>query len=388
MRRSVNFGSIFRRKEDLRPAQSSEQAEVLSKVLAERMITFKEGDLKPMSPEIPALDWTTVGGQITVQGAAIEGLLEGRARIRAQQLKNLTPSPIASETPDSTEYEVSLAAVVPQIQDLLGSSQSEATGQPEYETPFTVLAREDNARFANGIDRQQEGQENPPELQAEARDSENHQTQRPEAKTPQGKQGGPTTSNETPLVEAERFAPGSSKVFSVPINQFRSQADKDQPTSDNPSGVHHLPQGRRSEEELARRGLERLQEIFMLSEPLDARRVAFLLRQFPGVTGALILLDGGAVLGGELPDCLSMEAALQGPEVLRKFIRFIVELEPGRTAQTRFITVTSATTISFIHSGQIVLVVSHQSRKLPPGLAQRLTETAEALNLIYGNSCP
>ena len=126
----------------------------------------------------------------------------------------------------------------------------------------------------------------------------------------------------------------------------------------------------------------------MVDEPLDGRRVALLLQQFPRVTGALILLEGGAVLGGRLPDWLSLEAALQAPEVLAHFTRFITELEAGRQAQSTFVTVTSTTTISLVRSGQIVLLVSHQSRKLPPGLAQRLIETAEALNLIYGDdSC-
>ena len=137
----------------------------------------------------------------------------------------------------------------------------------------------------------------------------------------------------------------------------------------------------------AGRGVEQLQEIFMVNEPLDGRRVALLLRQFPEVTGALILLEGGAVLGGQLPEALNREAALQAPEVLAQFIRFIVELEAGREVQSHFISVNSATTISLVRSGQIVLLVSHQRRKLPPGLAHRLTETAEALNLIYGKSC-
>jgi hypothetical protein len=123
----------------------------------------------------------------------------------------------------------------------------------------------------------------------------------------------------------------------------------------------------------------------MVDEPLDGRRAALLVRQFPGVTGALILLEGGAILGGQLPDALNLEAALQAPEVLAHFIRFIAALEPGQTAQSRLVTVTSATTITLVHSGKIVLLVSHHSRKLPPGLPQRLTETAQALNLIYGD---
>jgi len=133
----------------------------------------------------------------------------------------------------------------------------------------------------------------------------------------------------------------------------------------------------------AGRGMGLLQEIFMTSEPLDGRRVASLVRQFPGVTGALILLQGGAVLGGQLHESLNMDAVLQAPEVLAKFLRFILELE-GASAAPRFVAVTSTNTISLVSCGEVVLLVSHQGRKLPPGLAQRLTETAQALDLVYG----
>ena len=122
----------------------------------------------------------------------------------------------------------------------------------------------------------------------------------------------------------------------------------------------------------------------MTSKPLDGRRVASLVQELPGVNGALILLEGGVVLGGQLPEGLSLEAALQAPEVLKNFTRFINEVEAGQKTESRFVSVTSATTISLVASGQIVLLVSHQGRKLPPGLATRLTQIAEALNLIYG----
>jgi hypothetical protein len=94
---------------------------------------------------------------------------------------------------------------------------------------------------------------------------------------------------------------------------------------------------------------------------------------------------GTSALGGQLPESLNMEAALQTPEVLRNFLQFILELEEGEPKTPRFVTVTSANTISLVSSGQIVLLVSHQGRKLPPGLAQRLTETAQALDLVYAN---
>ena len=86
----------------------------------------------------------------------------------------------------------------------------------------------------------------------------------------------------------------------------------------------------RTRRESARRGSQQLQEIFMVDEPLDGRRAALLVRQFPGVTGALILLEGGAVLGGQLPDWLNLEAALQAPEVLHILSGLSSNLNQGK----------------------------------------------------------
>ena len=156
MKRSINFGSIFRRKEDQQPPPAGDQTNqaVLLERLAGRSIKLAEGDLSPVSSASPSVDWDTVGGQITILATAIEGILEGRARIRAQHLKNLSPSPIDADTPDQSEYVVSLPAVIPQIQDLLGTGEPEIAAEPEYETPFTILARQDGARFAEQSNRQ------------------------------------------------------------------------------------------------------------------------------------------------------------------------------------------------------------------------------------------
>lgn len=158
MRRSINFGSIFRRKDDQQPADSSEQAArgLLAQRLAERKVTLKESDLKPLTAGTPPLDWANVNGQLTLRAGSIDGLLQGRARIRAGHLKTLTPSPIGPEVPDVTEYAVALAAVIPQIDDLLQSSGAETSPEPEFDTPFTALAEEDRARFENANNKNSE----------------------------------------------------------------------------------------------------------------------------------------------------------------------------------------------------------------------------------------
>ena len=139
--KSINFDSTFGRKDSLRRTDSKEQARRrnLLERFAERQVTLKEGDVTPLAKETPSLDWTRVNGRISVLASAIEGFLEGRTRIKAQQIKSLDPCPIDRETEDSIEYAVSLPAIISQIDDLLNDDQPE-TEQPELETPFTVLA--------------------------------------------------------------------------------------------------------------------------------------------------------------------------------------------------------------------------------------------------------
>jgi hypothetical protein len=404
--KSINFGSIFGRKDSLRRTDSKEQADRrnLLERFAERKVTLKEGEVTPLAKETPSLDWKTVNGRITVLAYAIEGLLEGRTRIKAQQLKNLDPCPIDRETEDSVEYAVSLAAIVSQIDDLLNDDQPE-TEQPEFETPFTVLAREDNARFEH----RDKTQSREPDDQAAV---ENGESFADGGEIPQliaTKNPEPETHLERPTLSLAELRSLSRKPalgqpeITRPDSQPPGGADQERDAeafakeplplrprpyeerTKNGSGTYGPLAANHNDEEFARQGVERLQEIFMTSRHLDGRRVASLVQELPGINGALILLEGGVVLGGQLPESLSLKAALQAPEILKNFTRFIREVEAGQKAQSEFVSVTAASTISLAASGEIVLLVSHQARTLPPGVAKRLTETAEALNLIYGN---
>jgi hypothetical protein len=420
--KSINFASIFRRKDDPRPTDSKEQAgrRNLLERFAQRQVTLKEGEVTPLAKETPSLDWTTVNGRVTVLASAIEGLLEGRTRIKAQQLKNLDPCPIDRETEDSIEYAVSLAAIVSQIDDLLNDDQPE-TEQPEFETPFTVLAREDNARFEHRDKTQSRepdddaavgngesltnGGEAPRPIATKNPERETHlerptlslrELRSPSRKPALGQPEITTPESQPPKANVDQAqSPESSKEVSIAVTQAEPTMVEPEvrQTAIPETGPKMQPTARRVRElqlpqlteELAHQGVERLREIFMTSRPLDGRRVASLVQELPGINGALILLEGGVVLGGQLPESLNVEAALQAPEILKNFIRFIREVEAGQRAQSEFVSVTAATTISLAASGEIVLLVSHQAKTLPPGVAKRLTETAEALNLIYGN---
>jgi hypothetical protein len=436
MKRSINFGSIFRRKEDQEPQSSSDQTDqaALLERFTGRSIKLAAADLRPAAPNSPPLEWDRVDGAITIPAIAIEGMLEGRARIRAAHLKSLSPSPLGADTPDQSEYAVSLPALIPQIQDLLGESQPEIGAEPEYETPFTIIAKQDGARFAEqskpqkkeeppqqlkksdlvplfhdvagtpGEPRTAKGPEHEEEedIKEEPAGDSLHveplvltlRTLRPEVQRPGDHTQPPeslsdredTGTNHDEMKRDETQTQEPTNLASDKIKVFEMETKEEEPlTGEGGVGPRLESRGWGSDTSPAGRGLGLLQEIFMTSEPLDGRRVASLVRQFPGVTGALILLEGGAVLGGQLPTSLNMEAALQAPAVLGAFLRFILELEGG-SVLPRFVTVTSTNTISLVTSGQVVLLASHQGRKLPPGLAQRLTETAQALDLIYGKT--
>jgi hypothetical protein len=409
--KAINFASIFRRKED--PPASKEQSDraILLERFAGRQITLSEGDLTPVGKESTPLDWALVNGHITIPASLVEGILEGRTRIRAELLKKLDPSPVPRDTQDSTEYTVSLAALIPQIEDLLEDEQPEMS-QPEFETPFTVLAREDNARFEykNSKQRKESGT-----LKSESptNGNENHSriiTQKLEPETPQltltalhnlshrpptqkqildGRGGGSEQPQKEPDPESQKEeADALTQTPATP--QAEAQTAIPQLASQEEQTPARLTRATRpgqgtEQEDRAQQGMEQLQEIFMTSRPLDGRLVASFLEEFPGINGALILLAGGTVLGGQLPDSLDLDAALQAPEILTVFTRFISEVE-GTRSSTIFVSVRAATTISLVASGDIFLVVSHTDKALPPGVAKRLVETAEALNLIYGQN--
>jgi hypothetical protein len=401
MKGSINFGSIFRRKDGVPDSKEQSGKGAVLERLAERVVTLKEGDLNPFTAGAPALEWMKVGDQITIPASAIEGLMEGRARIRARQLKNLEPAPIPIGTDDSLEYAVLLAAIIPQVVDLLYPVESEVFDQPEFETPFSVLAREDSALVAhtNQRNERREAQLNP-NVAPNGFNSNSPEPQHNQGLRPDSHRSSKSLSALRALSRppGDRLALPTESAAKEPIVSEEPKAKIEQHPSSSVGAAKETAPGQRDEqaqmppsrqsldEDRARLGVESLQEIFMTSRLLDGRKVASLVGEWPSVNGVLILMEGGVVLGGQLPEWLSLEAALQTPMILKGLTRFISEVERGQNADTRIVTVTSVTTMSLVASGSVVLLVSHDDRKLPPGLSMRLAQTAEALNQIYGNA--
>jgi hypothetical protein len=435
----LKFGnSIFRSKGTQRSDPSADKTVRIAALdrLAGRQITLKEGDILPLSEGNRSLDWEATGGEIVVPISAITGVLEGRATIKAIELRKLSSNFVSPDTVDEAEFKLSLQAVVCQIQDLLDLSEAKKPEDPVYETPFTVIASEDDARLADRKRKRGEGQADGA-VPIPGKQGAPEATERPiislsalRSLAKERDQGTPglenplsiANQNQRDKVQAEQDVSKNGKEAEHPIPSDAAKASQrkikvlklpapgvnqsgpgeESPQSNNrpepdpveaaasPAASSELRKLARGlnlvepsvlDEDLTRQGMERLQDLFMTSQTLDGRTVAALVKDLPGVTGALIMLQGGVLLGGQLPESCNQEAALQAPELLKRFVDFV---DAVLGSGTNFIAVSAATPLSLVVSGEIVLVVSHRSKKLPPGLARRLTETADALNLIYG----
>ncbi len=131
---------------------------------------------------------------------------------------------------------------------------------------------------------------------------------------------------------------------------------------------------------LRRVGLERLQEIFLTDDFLDARQVAKLLRAFPKVKGALILLEDGTVMGGDLPEGFNLGAAFAAPDLLRASRKFVDALNGSNVVA---VTLIADIPISVFLEHRICILIAHEGRGLLPGMRERIGDIAKALDAMY-----
>jgi hypothetical protein len=131
---------------------------------------------------------------------------------------------------------------------------------------------------------------------------------------------------------------------------------------------------------LRRVGLERLQEIFLTDDFLDARQVAKLLRAFPKVKGALILLEDGTVMGGDLPEGFNLGAAFAAPDLLRASRKFVDALNGSNVVA---VTLHADIPISVFLEHRVCILIAHEGRGLLPGMRERIGDIAKALDAMY-----
>ena len=118
----------------------------------------------------------------------------------------------------------------------------------------------------------------------------------------------------------------------------------------------------------------------MTEDLLDAREVAALIARFPKVTGTLILLGDGTLMGGNLPKEFLCDAALLAPRVLKTVQEF------GRRLKSRdasAVTIFLDEPISLCCAGNVCILIAHEGRGLLPGMRERICEVAKALDVLY-----
>ena len=127
------------------------------------------------------------------------------------------------------------------------------------------------------------------------------------------------------------------------------------------------------------RGLERLQEIFMTDDLLDASHVAELVAALPKVEGALIMRSDGTFMSGELPGIHDLDSALLAPVVMRTVQEFSRQL---KSSESSSFTIFGDPLISIFLEGEVCILIAHQGRGLLPGVLERICKTASALDAM------
>jgi hypothetical protein len=359
----MDFQRLFKRKEEgALPVARDNTREILN----ERDVLVREGEL--FDGQAPAsVVWSKVGGAISVKADKILGILEGRTRIKAAVLQELYPGLFEKPPNPGTEFTIPLRAVVTQLQDVFAGVFPEEADLEDFDTPFGLLAREDEARFKNWrADRP--GKIRSYESTAIPTTFGQHigEVGLPTATT------GTRSDLESQVVREEPPKPVIEELLPV-----LESSHVDSAGAVPFAGAPHIQSDKKR-----RQGNARLQELYLTDEPLDGSKVASLIMQLPGVAGVVIMLSDGAVLGGGLSGGLSEGLLSLTPDFVRHLLGFTRDIQGGPPS---FVTISSdAFEVSVTIGGDVLILSVHQGRRLPPGLRERFVATAQAVNMIYG----
>ena len=336
-----------------------------------------------------ALNWSAVEAkEIFIPFADTQGLAEGRMTISADALRKVNPSLVPVDTPADKPFLISLRAVVLQVQRFLRPASSPVTPPPgpDFDTPISQVAREDEnfhrlepnmlgggeGRFtADGVSDDEASRfplirEKPKPPNPGITDAAEEPV-RSDAKTP--------STRADPFAALPKVGPpltrsAQERVESEPVRAVADMRDTGTTTA--------LP-----EKPVRRVALERLQELFLTDDYLDAMAVAQLLRAFPKVQAVLIMKANGTFLGGELPPGWTVETAQATPALLRQLQAYSESLTGNVVAGCMLL---GNWPVSMFLEGDICLLLVHGGRGLLPGMKERITEIAKALSAMYGPS--
>jgi hypothetical protein len=369
-----------------------------------------------------ALNWTSQEArEIRVKLRQTDGLMDGRITISAKILRELYPGLVPEQLKEETAFSLSLRAVVLQLQNVMRSPNdaSALAGAPDFDTPIAQVAREDEGFFKleENASSTTSGSNPPapsptgdfdsvlPLIREKEQVRDNPPSAPPiqvvapfpaqESRSPRNAADSPSPKNvvESPAV------PGLPDVASRSLDDGAKSGVKKDPFADlpkpklpapklpvaaNPPPVEEIPKRpepeKRPPKPQRRWGLELLQELFLTDDFLDAGQVSQLLRGFPKVRAALIMLDDGTVLGGGLPENYRVSAALPAPALMRAVREFGTAVSG---AEVGAFTLLADLPISIFLEGRICMMVVHEGRGLLPGMRERFSQITKALDALY-----
>jgi hypothetical protein len=340
--------------------------------LNEQVIILRREDIGADASVAPALDWSAFDkGEIAVQLKDTEGLAEGSVTIKASTLQRIHPALLPIQLEKEYLFPISLKTVVLQVQTHMRRI-TEETPNPvpaDFDTPIAQVAREDEGFFK--LAKAAERKETPiDETAAQAKQKISGPVLTPAdrpAFTVLRRKPSETTDSE-PFLRSNAMIP-------VPPQSARPETEAGQ------AECAGSKTGAIEQRALKRCGLERLQEIFMTEEKLDAQQVANLLAAFPKVTSAMVLLGDGRVLGGDLPEGYDLETALLAPKIMQSVRAFNPRL---RVNETSALTLLGDRPVTLFADGNVYILISHEGRGLLPGMRGRIGEIARALDALCG----
>jgi hypothetical protein len=345
---------------DLRPAV---------RALNEQMIVLHPNDIGAGDPGAPELDWSKVEqGEIVVPLRDTQGLMDGRITVKASTLQRICPELLPVRLDCEFLFPVSLKTVVLQVQANLNENFAEVVKPigPDFDTPIAQVARQDEAFF------EFEKLARSPIASAEERAQPQRMAAEPTL-TPADRPAFPPIRSRSPAED-----PKSELTVAPDKLEVGTQSESFAPPGIQ---VERVSSGLgRVQQHLRGTDMQRLQQIFMTEDLLDAPQVARLIAALPRVTGALIMLADGTLLGGELPAGYHSESALLAPVVLRTVQRFSRQL---KSCESSAFTIFSDSLVSVFAEGNFCILVTHEGRGLLPGMRELLGETAEALDALY-----
>jgi hypothetical protein len=366
--------------------------------LADQTIVLRPEDFIDRDSGNDVLNWSSLDPtEIRVQFRDTNGLMEGRVAIAAGALRRNYPTLVPPATQDDVRFPISLKTVVLQLQNCLRVTNVETPSAPstDFDTPIAQVAREDEGflKLERAAQSDSAGAEtsNQPQLSPELspfpliREKPQSTPPNPPAIQvtwpPSSAPVSPQSEMRSdPFKELPKVGPrtGDGKPeVSSPDREIRTNADVMRSTAREASSEWVVQV---SDKPLRRLGLERLQEIFLTDDFLDARQVAKLLRAFPKVKGALILLEDGTVMGGDLPEGFKLDASFAAPNLLRASREFVNGLNGSNVVA---ITLLADTPISVFLERKVCILIAHEGRGLLPGMRERISDIAKALNAMY-----